>query len=106
VTTETKPYGWLVTDHATWRASSEGHRYEVKKWLRLHDIDPADVPADSPIMVCENAHGNWVIAYELYLRSEDGHIRIDPNNPGEAFVEERCTALEFDPPMHWLTPVL
>lgn len=105
MTTAAPVTAWVVTDAVIWKNSLDTRKADIKAWLRLNGISPGDIPADSTVMLAQSASGDWEIQYEVYLRSAEGNIRIDPDNPNEAFVEEQSSPLEFDPPMHWLVPV-
>ncbi|MFF0597866.1 hypothetical protein [Streptomyces antibioticus] len=74
----------------------------VHLWLLAHDINPADVPLDSEIVIEDSAFG-LVIRYTAYLRNEDGHRYVDPDGSGFAASEDRTAILRLAPDQEWLT---
>lgn len=103
---EPRPTAWVVTDPKIWDQILDVRKYEIRLWLTLNEISPRNIPIESTVYVTENPDGEWEIHYEAYLRTEDGRIQVDPDNPKEAFVEDRISPMLFDPPMHWLVPVV
>lgn len=95
---------WLVTDSAIWVSLTDLRKKELRLWLRMNGIDPANVPVESSVMLAENGPENWEIWYEEYLRDDSGNVMLDPGDPGSAYVDEQAVALVIDPPMEWLVP--
>jgi hypothetical protein len=100
-TTESR---WLISDGPLWATFTDVRREEIKHWLLMHGIRPSDVPVDCEVWITDES-GTWEIRYEVYRRSDNGMIMIDPSNPDEAYVRECSTPLEIDPPSHWLIPM-
>lgn len=95
---------WIVTESGTWRDMDWTRQKEIRAWLRMNGIRPADVPADSTVLLTESGESGWEIWFEKYERTDNGMILVDPNKPDEAFVRECAVRLEIDPPMYWLSP--
>lgn len=95
---------WIVTESDIWRAMDFTRQKEIRAWLRMNGIRPADVPADSTVLLTESGDDGWEIWFEKYERSDSGAILVDPKKPDEAYVKECVVRLEIDPPLHWLYP--
>ncbi|WP_432169101.1 hypothetical protein [Streptomyces sp. 1222.5] len=74
----------------------------VLRWLRLHGIDPADVPVDSEVVIEPTAFGP-VIRYTAYLRNDEGFKYADPEDPDFAASEDRTALLCIEPDPEWLS---
>ncbi|MFI5973571.1 hypothetical protein [Streptomyces sp. NPDC051452] len=74
----------------------------VQRWLRLHGIDPIDVPVDSEMVIEPTAFGP-VIRYTAYLRNDQGHRYVDPEAPEFAASEDRTALLRIAPEPQWLS---
>ena len=94
---------WTVTESESWRDMDWTRRKEIRAWLRMNGIRPADVPADSTVLLTESGGNGWEIWFEEYERGANGVIVVDPKKPDEAFVRECAVRLEIDPPIHWLS---
>jgi hypothetical protein len=55
--------------------NDDAYRYRevIAAWLRANDIDPSDVPIDSPIKVAPKGDGK-VIRYETFIRTSAGRF--------------------------------
>lgn len=95
---------WIVTEPEAWQAMDWQRQKEIRAWLRMNGIRPADVPADSTVLLTESVEHGWEIWFEKYERSANGMILVDPHKPDEAFVKQYAVPLSIDPPVHWLTP--
>lgn len=73
----------------------------VHRWLRLHGIDPRDVPVPSEMVIEDSAYG-LVIRYEAYL-TIDGHKYLDPDNLDRVATKHRTSLLHIAPPTWWIS---
>jgi hypothetical protein len=73
----------------------------VHRWLRLHGIQPSDVPADSEITFVDGPFGP-VIQYEAFRRDADGRRFYDESKRCAA-ATVRTALLSVAPPAEWLT---
>ncbi|MFM9604261.1 hypothetical protein [Streptomyces turgidiscabies] len=70
----------------------------VADWMRANDIDPNDVPIDSPISIePDTAGGDSRIRYTAHLRNEQGRKYVEETT-GDVAQEERTTPLKAKPP--------
>lgn len=79
------------------------HRVQLASWIRANGIDPRQVPLAHPLRVGEGVgEGCGVIRYRAYVRTSDGHLEQDDQDPSGARTEQRsalCTV-----PLPTLTP--
>lgn len=94
---------WIVTNADLWKKTPEVRRGEIRAWLRMHGIDSTRVPLDSEILIHENSEGIWVIDFMEYRTDDLGRILVDPDEPDQAYVQERTVPVDLDPPLYWLT---
>ena len=95
----------LVIDcHELWHkvVDQPGGLRAVHMWMRLHGIDPEDVPLDSEMVIEDTAYG-LVIRYTAHLRNESGNKYVDPEAPEFAASEDRTAVLRAAPEPQWLT---
>lgn len=88
-------------EHVIVQLDGNGMR-SVHRWLRLHNIDPQDVPIDSDLVVEDSAFG-LVIRYSALLRNADGYRYVDPEDPDRAAREQRAALLRALPDSAWPT---
>jgi len=73
---------------------------EVQRWLRLHGINPSDVPTTSDLIVQDSPYGA-LIRYKAFARSPSGSIVPDPHDPDRVAVKDRTAILRAPIPGHW-----
>ncbi|MFE7780347.1 hypothetical protein [Streptomyces nigrescens] len=61
-------------------------------------INDNDVTVHDPLTVETLPDGQRIIRYTVYLRNEDGHRYVDPDDPDQAAREERTVPLVVEPP--------
>jgi hypothetical protein len=92
----------VIDGEALWAhaiARPDGMR-SVYQWLRLHSIDPQDVPIDSDLVMEDSAFGP-VIRYSTLLRNADGRRYVDPEDPDRAARAQRTAPLRALPDQAW-----
>lgn len=69
---------------------------QVKEWLQANNISLRIPRRDITIT---GPPGNRTIHYTAFVLSGDGHIQVDPNDRGEALMEEHTTPCLIEPPV-------
>ncbi|MFL3869265.1 hypothetical protein LT966_21940 [Streptomyces griseobrunneus] len=69
---------------------------QVKDWLQANGI-PLRIPRRD--ITVTGPPGNRTIHYTAFALSDDGHVRIDLDDEGEALMEERTAPCLIEPPV-------
>ncbi|WP_097932529.1 MULTISPECIES: hypothetical protein [unclassified Streptomyces] len=71
-------------------------RDQVKEWLQANNISLRIPRRDITIT---GPPGNRTIHYTAFVLSGDGRIQVDPNDRGEALMEEHTAPCLVEPPV-------
>ncbi|MEU8682908.1 hypothetical protein [Streptomyces sp. NPDC048611] len=94
-----QPERIVLNDAGIWPTIAGTPRQQhLCDWLAANGIDPNEVPVHSLLAVETLPDERRIIRYAVYLRNEDGHRYVDPDDPNQAAREERTTPLVVEPP--------
>lgn len=98
----------IISDGDIWPTISRNPMLhsQILHWLRANNIDPSDVPTESPVSI-EPGNGGHVIRYTAMLRNANGRkYLVDPDDPDKGVAhEERTVPLLMPLPDTWPQPV-
>lgn len=69
---------------------------QVKDWLQANGI-PLRIPRRD--ITVTGPPGNRTIHYTAFVLGVDGHVMVDPDDEGEALMEERTAPCPIEPPV-------
>lgn len=72
------------------------HREALCEWIKANGIQPASVAMRW--LSVEEQDCQRVIRYQAFKRTPTGEVLMDPDEPHEAWTEERTAPLLVDPP--------